>query len=43
MGILVNTRLADIPFVRCEKLLYSCKLRDGIDANIKAAEKEPEL
>lgn len=39
VATLVDTRLADMPFVRYEqKLFYYSRLRDAIEANVKVAE-----
>lgn len=43
-GILVDTRFADMPLVRCEqKLPYCPRVRNTIDANMDVVEGDPEL
>lgn len=44
VGIRVDTRLADMPFVRCEQEPFYCSnWRDAINANMEVAERDPKL
>lgn len=43
-GILIDTRFADMPYARCEQVLYyGRRLRDATDANMDITEKDSRL